>query len=163
MWSRKSTAVISVFVVLVVLAGVAVPVLRSSRRQNPGDSGVAAGKHPRLQDESEATSGLNLTATPPPPVITRPGAVFEVNLGAAVEAGRPFSYQIHASNQPDLYAATNLPAGLILDQATGHITGAVAVQGTYVIGLSASNAGGTGTATLTLVVDDGGYEVEATQ
>ena len=116
-----------------------------------------------VSDLRQVTQELILAVNPPPPVITSPGTTFAGDLGAAIEAGKAFDFQIHATNQPETYRATNLPTGLTLDRATGRITGSVAVPGTFPIGLSAINAGGTGNATLTLVVDDGGHEVEATQ
>ncbi|MDF9827905.1 TonB-dependent receptor [Ereboglobus sp. PH5-10] len=64
----------------------------------------------------------------------------------------PFSYQIAATNLPDSYNATPLPANLSVDTSTGLINGtlAVAAAGVNTITLSAINASGTGTATLTL-------------
>jgi uncharacterized repeat protein (TIGR03803 family) len=69
--------------------------------------------------------------------------------------GTSFSYAIVASNSPTTYGASPLPAGLSLDTATGLISGTLpASPGTYTIGLSATNAGGTATSTLALTVVD---------
>jgi T5SS/PEP-CTERM-associated repeat protein len=92
---------------------------------------------------------LNLTIagqTDAPPVITVSPSLVDASPKA------DFSYQISASNTPTSYAATGLPAGLSLDAATGAISGKAMQPGTYALGLSATNAYGTGTATLTLVV-----------
>ena len=68
--------------------------------------------------------------------------------------GANFSYAIVASGGPTAYAATGLPAGLVINAATGQITGAATASGTYSVGLSATGPGGTGAATLTLSVSD---------
>lgn len=65
-----------------------------------------------------------------------------------------FSYTITASNSPDSYDASPLPAGLSIDTATGMISGIPAAAGTFFVQLSATNLTGTGTATLTLTVSN---------
>lgn len=72
------------------------------------------------------------------------------SLTANGAAGQPFSYQITATNAPTGYQASGLPAGLVLNASTGLIAGTVTTVGTYGVVLSAFNAGGTATATLTL-------------
>ena len=71
---------------------------------------------------------------------------------ASAQAGISFSYQITATNTPTSYAASGLPAGLTVNATSGLVTGAPTVSGTFAVGLSATNAGGTGTAALTLTV-----------
>lgn len=66
--------------------------------------------------------------------------------------GVPFSYQIVADAAPTNYSATGLPAGLVVNPATGLISGVPTTLGTFTVTLSAGNAQGTGTATLTLTV-----------
>ncbi len=69
--------------------------------------------------------------------------------------GSAFSYQISATNSPTGYAATGLPSGLSVNTSTGAISGTLpGTLGTAVIGLSATNLGGTGTGTLTLNIVD---------
>jgi hypothetical protein len=65
----------------------------------------------------------------------------------------PFDYTIQSENRPDRFGATGLPTGLALDGTSGHITGVPLVSGTFSIGLSVTNAAGSATATLVLVVD----------
>ena len=62
-----------------------------------------------------------------------------------------FSYTITATQTPTSFAATNLPAGLSLNPVTGIISGMPAVDGTFQVPISATNAQGTGQATLTIV------------
>jgi hyaluronate lyase len=69
-------------------------------------------------------------------------------------ANGSFTYRISASGNPTSYGATGLPAGLVLNAATGEITGTPTVGGTYSVTVSATNAGGTRSATLTLNFTD---------
>jgi hypothetical protein len=66
------------------------------------------------------------------------------------QVGVSFTYSITATNNPTSFNATNLPAGLSVVTSTGQILGTLSSAGTFSIGLSASNAGGTGQGTLTL-------------
>src|SRR5207302_1808387 len=81
----------------------------------------------------------------PPPVITSA-------LTATVIDNQPFSYLVTASNgaDPASFTVTGLPAGL---SAVGPlISGAPTAAGTSYVSIGASNAAGTGTATLVLTV-----------
>src|SRR5438067_1194781 len=94
------------------------------------------------------TGSATLTLTinnPPPPVITSPAT-------ATGQVGVAFSYQITATNNPTSYNATGLPAGLTVNTSTGLISGTPTTAGTYTVTISATNAGGTGSATLTLTI-----------
>jgi hypothetical protein len=64
--------------------------------------------------------------------------------------GRPFSYQITATNAPSVYGAAGLPAGLSINPATGLISGTPKKSGTFAVTVSATNASGTVTAALSL-------------
>jgi hypothetical protein len=85
------------------------------------------------------------SSPPPPPVITSSGSASGI-------VGQPFSYQITATNNPTSFDATGLPLGLTRNTSTGLISGTPSQDGTFAIILSATNAGGTGMKTLTLVV-----------
>src|SRR6266571_1801264 len=89
------------------------------------------------------------TAFAAKPVITS-------SLTATGQVGVAFSYTITATNSPTSYNATGLPAGLSVNTSTGLISGTPAV-GTnagspYSVTISATNSGGTGSATLTLTI-----------
>jgi Putative Ig domain/Galactose oxidase, central domain/Kelch motif len=79
-----------------------------------------------------------------PPVITSP-------LVATGTVGLPFVYQLEASGATSL-GATNLAPGLTFNTSLGAITGTPNAAGTFQVGLSATNTGGTTAATLTLTV-----------
>ena len=89
---------------------------------------------------------LTLTIKPPAPVITSPAT-------ATGQVGVAFSYQITATNNPTSYNATGLPAGLTVNTSTGLISGTPTTAGTYSVTISATNSGGTGSATLTLTIN----------
>jgi len=91
------------------------------------------------------SASLMIIVAPPPPAITSAPSV-------AGTMGSVFSYQIAASNGPTSYGATNLPVGLSINSGTGLITGTPTATGTSTSTLSAMNSGGTGNATLTIVI-----------
>jgi alpha-galactosidase len=72
-----------------------------------------------------------------------------------VRPGHPVLYSIAATGvRPMTFAAENLPAGLTLDSATGHITGSVADRGDYQVKLTATNGLGSASGNLHIVVGD---------
>jgi hypothetical protein len=86
------------------------------------------------------TAKLNIDITlPDSPVISSYNYVEEI-------AGISISYTIGASDSPSSYSATNLPPGLTVNPANGSISGAATTPGDYLVQVSATNAGGTGTA-----------------
>jgi hypothetical protein len=92
-----------------------------------------------------ATATITVTATVAKPAITSA-------LTASGTVGQAFSYTITGSNSPASFNATGLPAGLTVNTSTGVITGTPTAAGTSNINISATNAGGTGSATLVLTI-----------
>jgi hypothetical protein len=88
---------------------------------------------------------FGILPTNSPPVITSPGT-------ASGSAGKPFSYQITATNNPASYSAMPLPSGLSLNAASGRISGTPVAPGTTSITIGATNPNGTGTATLVISI-----------
>ena len=72
---------------------------------------------------------------------------------ASGTVGTAFSYQIVASNTPTSYSATGLPAGLSVNTGTGQISGTPTASSSSSVTLGATNAGGTGHATLALTIN----------
>ena len=85
-----------------------------------------------------------------------PAPVISSATMASGRVGTPFSYQITASNSPTSYGATGLPSGLSINTATGAIIGTPTTEGVFPVTISATNAGGTGQATLTLTIEAAG-------
>ena len=72
-----------------------------------------------------------------------------------VRPGRPFLFAIPASGtRPMEFIAEGLPAELVLDKSTGHITGAVKERGSYTVTLKAKNKLGIATRPFKIVVGD---------
>jgi X-Pro dipeptidyl-peptidase len=68
--------------------------------------------------------------------------------------GEQFSYAITAEYSPTSYGATGLPGGLSADTNTGLISGVPTAVGHFSVTLSATNALGTGTSSLSLTIVD---------
>jgi subtilisin-like proprotein convertase family protein len=85
--------------------------------------------------------------------------VISSSLTAGGTVGVPISYGITASNSPASFDATGLPAGLSVNSATGAFGGTPTAAGTFMVGLSATNALGTGTADLTLTIAKGSQTI----
>jgi uncharacterized delta-60 repeat protein len=73
--------------------------------------------------------------------------------------GQPYSYALSFAHSPVSYAAAGLPAGLVLDTATGVISGIPEAVGIHAIPLSATNGAGTGTASLDLTIEKGSQTI----
>ena len=98
-----------------------------------------------LSGDDFAVNGTFASAGPATPTITVSGP-------ATATALESFTYQIQANNSPTSYAASGLPEGVSVNTTTGVISGTPTTPGSYTVGLTASNAGGDGTATLTINV-----------
>lgn len=90
--------------------------------------------------------GHSWTVVPLPPSVTS-------TLTASGTVGSAFTYTITGSNNPTSYNASGLPAGLSVNTTTGVISGTPTATGTTSVTISATNAGGTGTATLAITVN----------
>jgi hypothetical protein len=89
------------------------------------------------------------------PGVDGPPAITSATSAAAV-AGDTFNYQITATRFPSSYNATGLPPGLVLQPATGLISGVPSALGVFLASISATNASGTATQSLTLTVTNSG-------
>jgi hypothetical protein len=97
-----------------------------------------------------ATSEISIATAPPPDAARLHGPT--------VVAGRPqssFLYAIPATGRaPITFSATGLPAGLTLAASTGVISGTMPAAGSYPVTVTASNAAGNASVTLTLAAGD---------
>ena len=82
-------------------------------------------------------------------LITTP--VITSDLIAPGIAGTTFLYQIVGSNVPTRFSAAGLPSSLSINTESGVITG-TPTAGTFAVTIGATNAGGTGTATLIIAI-----------
>ncbi|HXR06563.1 MAG TPA: putative Ig domain-containing protein [Candidatus Acidoferrum sp.] len=82
-----------------------------------------------------AEEAVILTPKPPPTPRINGAKVF------GVRPGHPFLFTVPATgDRPMTFSAEGLPAGLTLNTDNGHITGAIAKEGTYMVTLGAKNA-----------------------
>ncbi|MFP5436165.1 MAG: beta strand repeat-containing protein [Bacteroidia bacterium] len=95
--------------------------------------------------------GLAFAPTPEIPAITSP-------LTATAQVGQAFTYAVTATNTPTAYSATGLKGtGLSIDTVTGVISGtpATTTGSPISVTVSATNADGTGSATVVITVTPG--------
>jgi endonuclease YncB( thermonuclease family) len=100
-----------------------------------------------------ADGTITITSSPVPSITSA--------LTASATYGTSFTYQITADNAPTSFNAVNLPTGLTINTVTGEISGIpTAAPGAYSVGLVATNAGGDGTATLSLSIAAKGLTID---
>lgn len=97
---------------------------------------------------------LNVTAAGAPtfPELAQGRGLVATLYCQAAKIGLPFEYQILATGAPTAFSTTSLPTGLSLDTTTGKITGTPTVAGNNTVTITATNAGGTSTASLVIRV-----------
>jgi hypothetical protein len=98
------------------------------------------------------TLRLDAFVDPTPAIVAPAAPVISSALTASGAVGSAFSYQIAASNTPSGFNAAGLPAGLSVNTSTGLISGTPSVDGDTTVTISATNAGGTGSASLVISV-----------
>lgn len=79
------------------------------------------------------------------PVIQRSDAV-------GIERGKALDYRVVATGTVGSYVATGLPPGVTFDKNTGWMRGTPAESGTYAVKVTASNADGSSSTTITVAV-----------
>ena len=92
------------------------------------------------------SDSVNVTVTTAAPVITNSP------LSAGGTVNSTFNFAITASGSPTSFSASPLPAGLTIVAATGVISGTPTAAGSTAVLLGATNATGTGNATLNITV-----------
>jgi len=109
-----------------------------------GTGSASAGTANWRIDDLKITVSTGSSSTPSPTIT--------VSGPASATAQESFTYQIQANNNPTSYGASGLPEGLSVNTTTGVVSGTPTTPGSYTVGLTASNATGDGTATLTINV-----------
>lgn len=93
---------------------------------------------------STITTGVSF---PPPAPVISSMLTASGTYGSAIS-----TYTITASNSPSSYSASGLPSGLSVNTSNGQITGTPTTSGTFNVTIGATNAGGTGSATLVFTI-----------
>jgi hypothetical protein len=94
------------------------------------------------------TTTYSFTVLPAAPVITS-----SLTTSGTINTALSPTYTITATNTPTSYNATGLPAGLSVNTSTGVISGTPTASGITNVNISATNAYGTGTATLQITIN----------
>ena len=119
-------------------------------------AGSISGAFTSISQPSQAGISLATDATGVTVTITSVVAgapVISSATTANTAPGAAFSYQMTATNNPTSFGATNLPAGLTINNNTGLISGTPSNAGAFIVPINANNAAGSGQAELTIVVD----------
>jgi hypothetical protein len=119
-------------------------------KSDPGQTG--AGKVSFVDPLATRDFGALLIALKPLDAVLVPPAITS-NLALTNIYGAGNTYQISASNYPTSYAASGISSGVTIDASTGTIAFAKTIPvGVHNLTISASNASGTGSATLVYTV-----------
>ena len=84
--------------------------------------------------------------------VTGAGSVLNSPTTASGQQGVAFSFTLTATNSPTLFSAAGLPAGLSINTSTGVISGTPSGSGVFSVAVSASNACGGSSGTLTITI-----------
>jgi alpha-galactosidase len=113
--------------------------------QRPGMGADASATQPAEVDRSAA---ILTPPSPDTPRINGPHVYGE-------RTGKPFFYAVPATgDRPITFAADGLPEGLSIDASTGYITGRCSAAGHHKVKLTATNAKGTSSIVLNIVIGD---------
>ncbi len=108
--------------------------------------------HPTDWQIDEVRIGTSWASVAPSASAPVSAPVITSALLATGTVGQAFSYQITADNTPVNFGAIGLPSGLSINTNSGAITGTPAVEGSNDVTISASNAGGTDSKMLVIVI-----------
>ena len=119
-----------------------------------GDTAEWAGAAVIMKPGARQPRVLARPAEPPAAIASSRSAAPQLNSPRITGAtpGHPFLFRIPASGEgPLTFSATNLPAGVSLDPATGIITGSLAAEGRTVVDVAITGPKGRTTGPITIV------------
>ena len=128
--------------------GLRLDLLTGAINGTPTTAGITIATISATNAFGTTTAALTITVAAPfdAPIITSSPA-------SSGTVGKLFvTYLITATGQPTGFAAAGLPAGLTCSSLTGAINGTPTAAGSFAVTLAATNAVGTSTATLTIVI-----------
>lgn len=107
-----------------------------------------------------ASSSSSNTATATTLAAAASPVITSATTGSAL-VGTAFTYQINATNSPTSFGASGLPGGLVINTASGLISGTPTSSGNFSVSLTATNGSGTGSAKLALTVSSSSAQISA--
>ncbi len=113
------------------------------------------------------TQAVTKSSTASPDAVSGPsaandanGSIYELIVAPAITSSNvavgtvntAFTFQVTGTANPTAFTASGLPAGLTINPTTGIISGTPTATGTFTVTVTASNAGGSATQTLSIII-----------
>jgi uncharacterized protein YhjY with autotransporter beta-barrel domain len=125
--------------------GLAIDTVTGLISGTPAAAGTFSVNASATNSTGTGTQALTITITLRPPIVPTGGSVTGVS-------GVPFSYTIQPTGGASAFSASGLPPGLTLNTSSGIISGTPTTGGTYNVAIGVTNAAGTTTFSLTIII-----------